>query len=74
MIITIKKSTENAFYEYPTIERTMWVQKWPGQCVLCVSQIFWTAEVHDIFIVQKSGQMRNYHKFLTVIKSFPNFI
>lgn len=67
MIVSIKKSIEDAFYEYPTVERTAWVQQWPGQCVLCVSQIFWTAEVHDIFIIQKSGQMRNYHKFLTVL-------
>lgn len=66
MAISIKKLIENAYNEYPTIERTMWVQKWPGQCVVCVSQMFWTAEVHDVFIVQKPGQMRNYHKFLNV--------
>lgn len=66
MVITIRNLIENAYNEYPTIERTMWVQKWPGQCVLSVSQMFWTAEVHDVFIVQKSGQMQNYHKFLTV--------
>jgi len=67
MVISIRNLIENAYNEYPTIERTMWVQKWPGQCVLTVSQMFWTAEVHDIFIVQKPGQMQNYHKFLTVI-------
>lgn len=67
MVISIKKSIENAYYEYPTIERIIWVQKWPGQCVICVSKIFWTAEIHDLFIVKKRGQMRNYHKFLTVI-------
>lgn len=69
MVIAVKNSIESAYHEYPTIERTTWVGKWPGQSVLCVSQMFWTAEVHDVFIVQKSGQMRNYHKFLTVMSS-----
>ncbi|XP_025190774.1 dynein heavy chain 7, axonemal [Melanaphis sacchari] len=64
MVISIRNLIENAYNEYPTIERTLWVQKWPGQCVVCVSQMFWTAEVHDVFIVQKPGQMQNYHKFL----------
>lgn len=67
MVVSMKKSIENGYYEYPTIERNMWVQKWPGQDIICVSQMFWTAEVHDVFIVQKPGQMQNYSKFLTVI-------
>lgn len=62
----MKNSIKNAHDEYTSIERTAWIQKWPGQSVLCVSKMFWTAEVHDVFIVQKPGQMRNYHKFLTV--------
>lgn len=66
MVISIRISIENAFYEYPTIKRTSWVQKWPGQSVLCVSQIFWTAEVHDVLSVEKPDQMRKYHSFLTV--------
>lgn len=66
MVISIRVAIENAFNEYLTIKRTLWVQKWPGQSVLCVSQIFWTAEVHEVFNVQKPDQMRNYHKFLTV--------
>lgn len=66
MVISIRKLIENAYCEYPTTERTVWVQKWPGQCILCVSQMFWTAEVHDVFATRKSGKMRNYHDFLTV--------
>lgn len=66
MVMSMRNSINNAHNEYTTIERTIWVQQWPGQSILCVSKMFWTAEVHDIFIVQKPGQMRNYHKFLTV--------
>jgi len=29
--------------------RDQWVQNWPGQVVLCVSQIYWTAHVHAAF-------------------------
>lgn len=70
MFISVKNSIENAHEEYSSIERTALVQKWPSQSVLCVSKMFWTAEVHDVFIVQKPGQMRNYHKFLTVFSYF----
>jgi len=67
MIISVKQCIENAYNEYPTIKRTLWVQKWPGQCVLCVTQMYWTAEVHDVFNAHEVGKMRNYQLFLTVI-------
>lgn len=63
MVISIKIIIENSFNEYQGINRNLWVQKWPGQSVLCVSQIYWTSEVHNIL---KTGHMRNYHTFLTV--------
>jgi len=69
MVISVKECIENAYNEYTTIKRTTWVQKWPGQCVLCVTQIYWTAEVHDVFNAQQIGKMRNYHMFLTVFLS-----
>lgn len=67
MIKSIRSIIEKAYLEYPTIKRTEWVQKWPGQAVLCVDQIYWTSEVHEVFLANKSGQMRIHQAFLTVI-------
>ncbi|XP_050526602.1 dynein axonemal heavy chain 12 isoform X2 [Daktulosphaira vitifoliae] len=65
MIKSIRSIIEKAFKEYPTINRTDWVQKWPGQAILCVDQIFWTSEVHELFLENKPGQMKSHLTFLT---------
>lgn len=40
---------------YAEEAREDWVLDWPGQVVLCVSQIYWTTEVHEALGAGTSG-------------------
>ncbi|NXL48091.1 DYH7 protein, partial [Podilymbus podiceps] len=48
---------------YLETERKKWVLEWPGQVVLCVSQMFWTSEVHEALISGPQG-LKNYYNTL----------
>lgn len=48
---------------YSAEPRAKWVKEWPGQVVICVSQIYWTLEVHEA--IRKGPQaLKQYHKLL----------
>ena len=36
-----------AIEDYKKVDRNEWVKKWAGQAVLCVSQLYWTTDVHE---------------------------
>ena len=46
MVSTIRKETLLSMDDYPTKKRIDWVQLWPGQVVLSVSQKYWTEKTH----------------------------
>ena len=43
--------------------RIEWVREWPGQVVICASQIYWTAEVHEAIKHGPQG-IKEYHEKL----------
>lgn len=48
---------------YAVDPRMQWVREWPGQVVICVSQIYWTAEVHEAIRHGPQG-VKEYHEKL----------
>ncbi|KAM9777518.1 dynein axonemal heavy chain 12-like [Neosynchiropus ocellatus] len=47
MICSVRHVVARSREDYSQNQRVRWVQEWPGQVVLCTSQIYWTLEVHE---------------------------
>ena len=63
MILSVKEVVQNAYVAYANDDRKNWVVSWPGQVVLCVSQSYWTTDVHEAIRSSKTG-LKDYHKRL----------
>lgn len=44
MRLSVQDVVEKAVEDYSTRDRNEWVLNWPGQAVLCVSQLYWTTD------------------------------
>ena len=62
MIASVRKVISESFNAYANSLRSNWVLEWPGQIVICVSSIFWTAEVSDAMKQQDGVQVRIHAK------------
>ncbi|KAJ8255905.1 hypothetical protein COCON_G00197690 [Conger conger] len=47
MLKSLQKVIGQAIQAYPNDLRINWVRAWPGQTVLCVSQVYWTKDIHE---------------------------
>uniref|UniRef100_A0A4W6E2V4 Dynein axonemal heavy chain 12 n=1 Tax=Lates calcarifer TaxID=8187 RepID=A0A4W6E2V4_LATCA len=47
MLRSVRDVVARSRVAYAETARSQWVKEWPGQVVLCTSQIFWTLEVHE---------------------------
>lgn len=64
MVKSVRQQIELSIDSYKNTARTDWVKEWPGQVVLCVSQTYWTAEVHETLNKKLSSAMKTYHVHL----------
>ncbi|XP_073448349.1 dynein axonemal heavy chain 12 [Aquarana catesbeiana] len=60
MLRSIRDVIARSRMAYPETSRKDWVREWPGQVVLCVSQMFWTSEVHEAIASGPQG-LKNYY-------------
>jgi dynein heavy chain len=47
--------TAQCVADYVVTKRTQWLQNWPAQCIISISQVYWTEEVTAILQVGSSG-------------------
>ncbi|KAF7662821.1 hypothetical protein LDENG_00225550 [Lucifuga dentata] len=63
MLHSVRDVVARSRLAYAEIPRSQWVKEWPGQVVLCTSQIFWTSEVHEAIRAGADG-LKNYSQQL----------
>ena len=74
MLKTVKNEIQKSYFDYDNSPRVQWVLKWPGMVVLCVSQIYWSMEVHRCFRTHKSALHNFYDKLKNQILNMVDLV
>ncbi|KAG5343357.1 DYH7 protein, partial [Acromyrmex heyeri] len=56
---SVKIQVIRAKNAFPTKARSQWAMEWPGQTILCVSKLYWTADITNKF-TKNSENLRDY--------------
>uniref|UniRef100_A0A8B9LB63 Dynein axonemal heavy chain 12 n=1 Tax=Astyanax mexicanus TaxID=7994 RepID=A0A8B9LB63_ASTMX len=59
MLSSIRDVINRSRLAYPETKRSQWVREWPGQVVLCTSQMYWTQEVHEAIRILHYCQLKD---------------
>ncbi|XP_068605783.1 dynein axonemal heavy chain 12-like [Brachionichthys hirsutus] len=62
MIRSVRNEIGRSIEAYTNTSRINWVKEWPGQVVLCTSQIYWTREVEEAIKGGTKGLKKYYKK------------
>lgn len=63
MRTSLRYVTTRAFKAYAVKSRVEWLLDWPGQVAICVSQMYWTAEVIESI---RQNNLREYEQKCTL--------
>ncbi|CAM9881967.1 unnamed protein product, partial [Phaeothamnion confervicola] len=58
---SVRRQMALAVQDYPSAERTQWMQRWPGQVVLNGSQVHWTSEAEAAMQADGATGVARYH-------------
>lgn len=64
MLCTIRDKIEKSHEDYNKKSKKDWISTWGGMIVLCVSQIYWTAEVHSLLKTNEIKILKDFHVLL----------
>ncbi len=67
MLSSLRYTVTQGYEAYKTSSREQWVLKWPGQVVLGVSQIFWTAEVEQVILTGRLNETKAFEGLSQVV-------
>ncbi|MEQ2250438.1 hypothetical protein ILYODFUR_000797 [Ilyodon furcidens] len=62
MLRSVRDVIARSRLAYAETPRNQWVTEWPGQVVICTSQIFWTLEVHEAIRAGTDGIKKYYQQ------------